>query len=84
MITPEQAQQAADRLDQIEMELSAIGTWLTMGDEDRAGILIEDATRSIMAAARLVERRARRFPVGWSSRRPYSETGPQRGGMRQQ
>jgi hypothetical protein len=64
-IPPQQLEQAADLLQAVADELRQISTWLTMGDEDRAAIVLEDAWQTVGAAENLVRRRIRRTPAGW-------------------
>ena len=77
-ITPEQAAQAVQRLEQIADELGAISTWLSLGDLDQPAIVLEDATRDVLAAAHQLQRRTRRYPAGWLNGEPYTQYGPQR------
>jgi len=48
--------QAMARLAEIEDELGLICTWLSLRDEDKVASLLEDATRSVMAACWALER----------------------------
>lgn len=64
-IKPTERAQAAEALDRIGDELAQISTWLSMADEDRAGIVLECAWRDVMAAARVIERPAQGRPRGW-------------------
>ena len=54
-----------DRLDQLARELSDISSWLTLLDQDRAGIRVECAARDLEAACWQLETPLRlRLSVG--------------------
>jgi len=78
-ISPEHREWAVRRLEEIADELGQISTWLSLGDEDRAAIMLEESYRNIEAAAHVVQRRIRTRPAGWLNGHGYSENGPQRG-----
>jgi hypothetical protein len=66
--------QALARLEEISDEIGAISTWLSRLDEDKSAIVLEDAHRSIAAAAWALQTPLRHRPEGWLSR-PRSAEG---------
>jgi hypothetical protein len=53
------------RLREIELQLGDISTWLTMVDEDKAAIVLEQAWQSVAAAGWVLTRQVRTRPEGW-------------------
>lgn len=64
----DERQAAIVRLEQLSDELAAISTRLGRDDEDQAAIVLESATRDVMAAAHILTRRqlAKGAPGGLS------------------
>jgi hypothetical protein len=59
--------QALQRLEEISDEIGQISTWLSRLDEDKSAIVLEDAHRSIAAAAWALQTPLRTRPTGWLS-----------------
>jgi hypothetical protein len=53
------------RLDQLGAELSAIASWLTGLDEDRAAVALECASRDVFCVCWLLDADARSRPDAW-------------------
>lgn len=60
---------AVVRLAKIEAELAAISTWLSLADADKPAILLEGATRDVMAACWALQQPMRTRPAGWLAQR---------------
>jgi hypothetical protein len=59
--------QALAMLEAMADELGLISTWLSKCDEDKAAITLEDAHKSIAAAAWALSTPLRHHPEGWLS-----------------
>jgi hypothetical protein len=67
---------AAGHLDGLAEELDRISTWMYAHDEDKAGVLIECASRDLRAAAWLVRPDDGSRPEGWLMRSDGHQQGP--------
>jgi hypothetical protein len=52
--------QALSRMEQLAAELGMIATWFGLHDEDQAGVLLESASRDVLAACYAAEAPLRR------------------------
>jgi hypothetical protein len=73
-LTRQDRLQALAMLETMADEIGLISTWLSKLDEDKAAITLEDAHRSIAAAAWALQTPLRTRPEGWLSR-PRSAEG---------